>query len=246
MLKISHMSSVAPTFKFVNEPDPLITEEEQRRLDVFLQLSRLERGLRRFVEAELRRNDGAKWTKALPNDVKEKVSVRGLEHTDFPDLKKILGSAWSKFGGAVAQVNKSHVLIHLEGLEPIRNDIAHSRDVSEGQQALVEAAYHVVYPLVATSEPNRELPPTEHPRIALVRLQAALTHSVAAPRVDMDLLRSADGHEELCEAVDNYERVRRRPGRDQKLMASMRSNALTGVGTAISSIEEEKDDPRGR
>jgi Swt1-like HEPN len=210
-----------------------ISEVEQRCLDAFLQLSRIERGLRSFIERELMRSDGPKWARSLPRDIREKVEKKGIEHTDFPDLRKVLGSSWRKLGSSVNALKKNQVLNHLEGLEPIRNDIAHSRNVSEASLALVQAAYHVVGPLINESTSVRAFPPTAHPSVALSRLRGAIAHSSAITDADLNMLRAHSGQQRVCELVAEYERVRKRPGRDPLLLDTTRANAMQEIDSSL-------------
>src|SRR4051812_12318368 len=102
---------------------------EARRVEAFLRLTRLERGLRAMLNARLPEIDGPKWWKALPPDIREGAREPDLAFVDFPDLKKIIGSKWNHLGSVVDRYSKEQVIVHLEELEGIRNDIAHSRDV---------------------------------------------------------------------------------------------------------------------
>jgi hypothetical protein len=209
---------------------------EQRRVDAFLQLSRLERGIRRFLEKELSRTDGPSWPRTLPNDVKKKVVSGGLELTDFPDLKKILGSKWRRLGDSTSGIRKDHLLSLLEALEPIRNDVAHSRDVPPGALAMVQAAYYVAEPILASDSLGDPLPPTVHQRVVLDRLHGALTYFAPIQESELYTLHDLDGYRETRVAIENYERVRFRPGRTEELMNQVRSVALdcvNGMRTAL-------------
>ena len=206
-----------------------ITEEEQRRLDAFLQLTRLERGLRRTLESNLSECDGDRWLCALPPDIREKCDPRGLDYADFPDLKKILGSSWRKLDPITSPLNKLQILSHLEGLEGIRNDLAHSRSVSEGSLAMIAAAYYVVSPLIAAGSLADSMPPTAHPRIALTRIATAIRHSSS---VSPDDLGTLPAHSAVCTQAEAYERVRKRPGRSQALFEEVQLEALAAIDTA--------------
>jgi Swt1-like HEPN len=216
-----------------------LSEDEQRRVDAFIQLSRLERGLREFIEVELSRVEGPEWARTVPQDVKEKVQAGGLEATDFPDLRKVLGSAWRKLGDAVSGLEKRQVLVHLEGLEPIRNDIAHSRNVSPGGLAMVQAAYYVLGPILDLHSAAGELPRTPYPRLTLDRVRGALTHSAGVDPSDLESLGDIAGHREMRRAVGDYERVRNRPGKSQALLNEARSTALETVDVLSETIGDE-------
>jgi Swt1-like HEPN len=217
-------------------PATPLTEDEQRRLDAFLQLSRIERGLRSFIQRELRQSDGPKWAKSLPKDVREKVEAGGISGTDFADLKKVLGSAWRKFGSKVNAVKRDQILIHLEGLEPIRNDVAHSRDVSERSLALVRAAYFVAGPLIESPGGLRPLPPTEHASVALERLRGAIQHSSQIAAADVETLHAGGDQEGVCRLIADYERVRGLPGRDPRLLEATRSSAIEALDKSLAAL----------
>lgn len=214
-----------------------ISEEEQRRIDAFLRLTRLERGLRDFIERELRRADGRAWKKALPSDVREKVDPAGMEFANFPDLKKIIGSAWKKFDLPAARVEKQQVLVHLEGLESVRNDIAHSRNVTEDGLALIRAAYHICRVLISPTDARDAFPPTNYPLVALERVEAAVGHSLEIDEIDLRTLRD----EQRCQAAYSsacaYARVRKRPGRSPDLMKQVQEKATSCIAEARASIE---------
>ncbi|HET7484639.1 MAG TPA: Swt1 family HEPN domain-containing protein [Solirubrobacterales bacterium] len=213
-----------------------ISEDEQRRIDAFLRLTRLERGLRIFIESELSRADGQGWEKGLPADVRKKVDLAGLEFTDFPDLKKIIGSSWKKFDLQQKQANKQRILIHLEGLEPVRNDIAHSREISEDGLALIQAAYHTCRALLATTNAE-SLPPTNYPLVALERIEAAVEYCAAVDEADLKTLKN----DQLCrsahDSVCAYVRVRERPGRSPDLMKRVQRDAISSIAETRGSIE---------
>jgi hypothetical protein len=211
-----------------------LTEDEQRRVDAFLRLTRLERGLRKALEIQLRKTDGLHWVGSLPKDVRQKIESRGLDFVDFPDLKKIIGSAWRKLDTGPAGLNKAQVLTHLEGLEQIRNDLAHSRSISKGSLSMVEAAYHVVSPLFNSDSPSRSLPPTPHLTIALGRMAAAIAHHARVSAADLHTL--PEGHS-VRESVETYERVRQRPGRAPSLLVAVHTKARDAVASALNAAE---------
>ena len=193
--------------------DQPITEDEQRRLDAFLQLTRLERGLRDFLTAELSQVLGAQWHRGLPNDIKPKVEGGSLELTDFADLKKILGSRWRVLGTAVEQLRKEQALAHLEGLEPVRNDIAHSRDVSVRALILVQAAYFYFEPLLSPTGEGRPMQETTSAQVALFRMLPSLGSKVPLDSADLATLVSDPELLELTQALQGYQRLVTRAGR---------------------------------
>lgn len=206
-----------------------ISEDEQRRVDAFLQLTRVERGLRVFVEARLSEHDGQRWARSLPRDVREKVEAAGLTHIDFPDLRKILSSAWRRLGEVTEAVDKRQVLVHLEGLEPIRNDIAHSRDVSPQALTLAQAAYYVLLPLIEDAVAVGDFPPTAHVDVIIDRLRGSIAHDGALSEADLEKLHENDGYVEIVDALANYARVRARPGRDPVLLEQTRMKAIQAL-----------------
>jgi len=220
----------------VSEAAPL-SEDEQRRIDAFLRLTRLERGLRDFIESELTRADGVDWKKFLPPDVMEKVDPAGLEFADFPDLKKIISRAWSKFDLPSGQVEKRRVLVHLEGLEPVRNDIAHSRDVSDDELALIRAAYHTCRALIAPTDPPDTLPPTTYPLVALERIGAAIDHCSAIDEDDLETVQTDQRCRAAYDSACAYTRVRERPGRSPDLMKQVQESAISSIAAARASLE---------
>jgi hypothetical protein len=210
-----------------------VSEDEERRIDAFVQLTRIERALRCFLEQELEKLEGPRWSRGLPRDIVEKVKdPPTLQFTDFPDLKKILGSKWSRLK-SLQQANKAQILTHLEGLEPIRNSIAHSRDISSGESALVQAAYFLLFPLLDDQETAKALPVACHPRTVLMRLKAALEYSGSVDPAEISLLRTRGDYRHVCEALASYERVRNRPGRSVALMKEVRREALKALSEEL-------------
>jgi hypothetical protein len=191
-------------------------------------MTRLERGLRLMLTRELGRVDGPRWERALPNDVKEKIDKRGLAYSDFPDLKKILASSWRKLELPPGAPTKQLATAHLEGLEPVRNDLAHSRDIPPGALSQVQAAYHILFPLFRASDSpvSFSLPPTSHRSVAVDRIVAAITNNNAISPED---LSSADIDSLRRQKVEDYVRVRERPGREPRLMNEVRKTALLAI-----------------
>jgi hypothetical protein len=219
--------------------DGSLSEDEQRRVDAFLQLTRLERGLRRVLETELSRADGVKWERALPKDIREKIDGKGIDYADFPDLKKILGSSWNKIEHPVDGPSKAHATVHLEGLESVRNDLAHSRDVSSKDLSLIQAAYHVFLPLIphCAAESSPSMPPTQHPLIALDRIAAAVSNGGSIARTDLATMAIDN---ELGAALADYARVRERPGRPPKLLADVKIKALRQIAEKRANLAQNE------
>jgi hypothetical protein len=221
-----------------------LSPEEELRVECFLYLTRLEMGLRRFLEAALQRAHGRRWWKALPQDVRAKVADGNLDYLDFPDLKKCIGAKWRELQELdVLQhlSKKDQVLVHLEELEPIRNDVAHSRSVTPAQLLLVSATYALLEPVIQeflTSADPKSSPPA-HPAIVTIGLQRALDKSHPIP----DELLAALGtlvteRPELShakDAVEAYDRIRRRPGRRPALLAQARGDALATLAPLLHS-----------
>ncbi len=218
--------------------DASLTESEQRRVDAFVRITRLERGIRAFIETELSRVDGPQWHRALPGDVREKVEAGGIEATDFPDLKKILGSAWRKFGESVSEVRKDHLLNFLEALETVRNDIAHSRDVSAEGLSMVGATYYVARPLLAAGTSMQfGLPQTPHTQVVLDRIKTALKYRECVEQPDLDSLRRLGDFAGVCSVLDDYERLRLRPGRSPALLDQLHDRAMREIDSAQVRLE---------
>ena len=217
-----------------------LSEDEQRRLDAFLQLTRIERGLRRMLETTLSTTDGPGWIRALPNDIRQKVEGPGIDYADFPDLKKIIASSWRKLGDIPRGVAKQQAIVHLEGLEEIRNDLAHSRDISSGALKVVEAAYFVLTPLHCREDrPDAQsLPPTKHRSVAISRLVSAITHSGEPSPADVNVLQTGGP---ASDAVSAYSRVRDRPGRSACLMREVQERAISALAEELLSSKEPVD-----
>jgi len=213
-----------------------MTEEEERRVGAFLALSRLEQGLRRFLTAELERLKGRNWEKALPPDVREKVQNVGLQASDFPDLKKILASNWNHLE-IPSSLRKSTMLAHLEGLEPIRNAIAHSREIADGDLSMAQAALYVFRPLLGDQVPLPQ-PPTSYRGVALSRISMALKFEEEVSDTDLDILSIDSDFATARGSVESYRRVRSRPGRQQSLLEGTRREAQD----AISKLASERGD----
>ncbi len=211
------------------------SEEEQRRVDAFLLLNRLERGIRNYLQTELSRIHGRGWERALPQDIKKKIEDRGLAYADFPDLKKTLGSSWRHLEG-VRPGDKSRILAHLEGLEDVRNDVAHSRDIPEGAVALLQAAFYVLSEVMQFPRTQAELPVTGHPGVALSRIKAAIEHHGPISANDLKTLEAEEDFSEVAATVAAYTRVKERPGRSLQLMQQVEAQALESINTYLDSM----------
>src|SRR5688572_3149411 len=126
-----------------------LDDRDKLRVDGFVRVTRIERGLRRLLEAELPVRVGARWVRSLPPDVGEKIVDGCLDFLDFGDLKKCIAAKWSYLDclhGVIAR--RESLLVRLQELEPIRNNIAHSRDVTVGDLFLVAATYYMLEPVI--------------------------------------------------------------------------------------------------
>jgi len=171
--------------------------------------------------------------RSLPKDIKEKISEKDLSFSDFPDLRKILSVNWRQLESH-SSYKKDHVLNHLEGLEPIRNDIAHSRDISPGALSMIDAAFFVVSAFMQLPDTQSLLPKTSHQEVAMARIKAAIKHNGAIGQSDVEAIR--DGSTELAEIIEKFQRLKSRPGRPVTLLTDARSAAVN----MIEQIEKER------
>lgn len=108
----------------------------------------LERELRRCIEERLSRLSANWWTELVPEEVRlhaerrmasrDRVwpwldggEHRPIEYLDFPDYARVILETqnWQRaFSGVF--VDREALRVKLHELEPIRNDIAHSRQIS--------------------------------------------------------------------------------------------------------------------
>jgi hypothetical protein len=125
------------------------------------------------------------------------------------------------------------VLAHLEGLEPIRNDIAHSREISEGAVAMLRAAFYVLCQFIRLPREHVELPATDHLEIVIRRVRAAIENHAPVSGLDLRLIESDTESHELSAAIAAYARVRERPGRPLKLLQEVEVAALKEIQTHL-------------
>jgi hypothetical protein len=182
---------------------------EVLRLEAFMRLSRIERTLRRVLERELATALGKRWARSLPPDIAVKVVDDSLDWLDFPDLKKCIGSKWRDLGTLSACGSKQQLIVHLEELEQIRNAIAHSRDVSPSDLALVRGTYALLEPIIV---PEVSAEPAASLGIALLAVRQAVDARAAVQPGDLAAMRANADTTLLAEEVAAYDRLIRRPG----------------------------------
>jgi len=123
------------------------------------ELMQLEMGLRRFVQSKLEATTLNWWKECIPDDVKRTAEERkannetlwpwytqknlhSIHYVDFPDYVKIITRRdnWNQVFELVFK-DKEIVSAKLRELEPIRNSIAHSRELSaeEGDKLRIYA-----------------------------------------------------------------------------------------------------------
>src|SRR3954447_2572678 len=90
--------------------------QEVLRVEGFLHLTRLETGLRRFLEQTLEESAGPRWWRSLPQDVQTKIAGGTLDGLDFPDLKKCIASQWRHLGALKECLEKDQAHVHLQEL----------------------------------------------------------------------------------------------------------------------------------
>lgn len=126
-------------------------------VNIYINLYRIEVGLRELIIDSLSSQYGSKWVKNLPDDIKKKmssgkeyenkaawidfISFHPIYYADFTDLVKIIEQSdkwkdvFSNYFG-----RKEIISSTLKELEPIRNKIAHNRKASESDLAITESA----------------------------------------------------------------------------------------------------------
>ena len=116
-------------------------------------LRMLERELRRCIEERLSRVTANWWTERVPEEVRlhaeRRVSLRervwpwldggghrAVEYLDFPDYARIILDLqnWQQVFSSVF-VDQDALRVKLRELEPIRNDVAHSRQITPANAA---------------------------------------------------------------------------------------------------------------
>jgi len=129
--------------------------KDESHSDAGLTLEKLERAIRRFVEAKLRTMTANWWIERVPADVRHRAEERQRrdetlwpwlspktalvsEFLDFSDYKKIIAAEenWEQVFREQL-VNREIVVAKLLELEPIRNTIAHHRELSAEQLEVV-------------------------------------------------------------------------------------------------------------
>jgi hypothetical protein len=112
-------------------------------------LHKLEDALRRFIERELSKTGPDWWTKRVSSEIRSKAegrmhrqeiiwpwhpisSTNMMDYLDFSDYRKIIleSANWTQIFVACFK-NQSFVDTRMGELEPIRNDVAHSRALPE-------------------------------------------------------------------------------------------------------------------
>jgi Swt1-like HEPN len=213
--------------------------EEQLRLEGFQQITRLEIGLRRLLERELEKELGARWWKTLPQDVKVKVVEGSLDHVDFPDLKKCINSKWRELRCFHDSVRREHVVLHLEELEPIRNDLAHSRNITSREIALINAAYRFFEPLLRPILPQKRSG-SEHPAVTLIRIRRAIERDAPVARSDVRAIATLAvenlDRSGLVESLEAYNRVRRQARHTRPERVRSRSQALETLDPFLGAV----------
>src|SRR6266702_839868 len=145
----------------INSEQELIMENNSVissvNVNIYINLYRIEVGLRELIIDSLSSQYGSKWVKNLPDDIKKKmssgkeyenkaawidfISFHPIYYADFTDLVKIIEQSdkwkdvFSNYFG-----RKEIISSTLKELEPIRNKIAHNRKASESDLAITESA----------------------------------------------------------------------------------------------------------
>src|SRR5690349_7061724 len=211
---------------------PDLTEVERPRCDAFVRLTRIEVGLRRALEAMLPVAVGRRWVKALPPDIQLNVVDSSLDGLYFPDLKKIVANKWSQLTEFHDLGDRQRLIVHLEELEPIRNDIAHSRAITVGQLALVDATYQLLDPILAPYRPRvgDEHPPGTDPTKAMIEVVRSLQALESLNKATVELvgppLATASEARTIQARLAAYERIHSRPGHSPSDLSNARDYAL--------------------
>jgi hypothetical protein len=135
-----------------NKDIPQIMEERKpKREDSYEMLKRLETKLRECIQTSLQKASRNWWKERIPRDVQERARIRkeGNEkqwpwhadkdlplifYVDFTDYAKIIVTKdnWEQVFKQIFR-EKDIILAKLKELEPVRNAIAHVRDLSHTQ-----------------------------------------------------------------------------------------------------------------
>lgn len=208
----------------------LLSTREAQRVDAFICLSRIETGLREFLECQAPIEMGPKWRRSLPADVRERLGNQSLDVLYFADLRKILSSVWEKLADLKNVTSKSRALTYLEDLEGVRNDIAHSRYVQPGHHARLQATYLLFEPLIVeqlkTDETSEEVDLVE----TVLRAQSSIQNGRSLDE-GTELVLSSDHRvdPEVVESVRAYDRVVRTPGQSSALLNRCQTEALNAL-----------------
>lgn len=152
--KISHVVSslneISTLHLIYNADIPqFLAEHNSSKLNAYELLKHLESSLRVSIEKALSEISADWWNEKIPNDVKQKAENRkkrnekqwpwiavnnlhAIHYIDFPDYAKIItrrdnwNAVFEKIFG-----NSERIIFKLNELEPIRNAIAHARDISQ-------------------------------------------------------------------------------------------------------------------
>ncbi len=129
-------------------PKQIAAPKEEAKFDPAQALHKLEDVLRRFIERELSRTGADWWTVRVPLDIRSRAESRRqkqetiwpwhpvsstnvMDYLDFSDYRRIIleSTNWSQVFAGFFRA-PSFVDSRMGELEPIRNDVAHSRPLS--------------------------------------------------------------------------------------------------------------------
>ena len=132
----------------------------------------IEVGLREFIIVSLGKDDQKWWKRRLPSDVMKKlidgrekerkirwvelISHHPLYYIDFPDLKKVIevGDNWRDIFQKTLG-DKDVFCGGLRELEPVRNNLAHNRKVSDSDVFLLRANHSILENAIGKDEWER-------------------------------------------------------------------------------------------
>lgn len=129
----------------------VIDREKPKREDAYEMLKRLETRLRKCIQTSLEKVSKNWWKERIPEDVQHRASLRKernekqwpwytekdlplMSYVDFTDYIKIITRRdnWEQVFRQIFE-EKDIILAKLRELEPIRNAIAHVRELSQAQ-----------------------------------------------------------------------------------------------------------------
>ena len=129
-------------------PKQIAAPKEEAKFDPAQALHKLEDMLRRFIERELSKTGADWWTARVPLDIRSRAESRKqkqetvwpwhlvsstnvMDYLDFSDYRRIIldSTNWSQVFSGFFRAS-SFVDSRMGELEPIRNDLAHSRPLS--------------------------------------------------------------------------------------------------------------------